>query len=82
MDGACLKAVAHLKRIGARNVPSPYIVEAAADGSQWRGKTGMGVSWSLRKHGRERYEYHPVESDVPSEYAHPSSPLPHGRSAV
>jgi hypothetical protein len=56
MDGACVSAVENLKRVGARGLPSLYIIEQAPDDSEWTGRAADGSRWKLHKNKRESYE--------------------------
>ncbi len=55
MNAKLQSAFSELRRAGAKDLPSPSVVESAEDGSTWDGKKSNGDPWTLIKNNENSY---------------------------
>ena len=55
MNSKLQSALSELKGAGASGLPDPSAVEAAKDGSSWKGKKSNGDPWGLTKNNENSY---------------------------
>lgn len=55
MDIALQNALDGLRKVGARHVPEPSVVESSPSGSSWYGVKRDGDRWYLVKHRKGSY---------------------------